>query len=188
MAANVYLSRGQPQDAGMVTYRNQKIAAYGGDTFRAPYSISEQLNANCCPPTAKDNHGAASDYGDSRLDTASQAGANINSVTYLQEFKAGAAICNNNTPATTAPQGIYLNTGVDIYVVDGVTYSTCCYAVREPNPVKGVQAYTNGCGYNQTPHAVTTCTTTTTGLDMIGYPTLYTAHTAAANTTCGSNN
>jgi hypothetical protein len=171
MAANVYLSRGQPQDAGMVTYRNQKIGAYGGDQFRAPYSTSEQLNANCCPPTAKDNHGAASDYGDSRLDTSSQAGATVNSSLYIQEWKAGAAICCNNTPATTPPQGIY--------------YSTCCYLEREPNPVKGVAAYTNGCGYNQTPHAVTTCTTTNTGLDMIGYPTIYTAHTAAANTQCG---
>ncbi len=171
MAANVYLSRGQPQDAGMVTYRNQKIGAAGG--FVAPYSQSNYVNANCCPPTARDNHGAASDYGDSRLDTASQAGGNVNSSLYIQEAKAGAAICCNNTPATTAPQGIY--------------YSTCCYLEREPNPVRGAQYYSTAttCGYNQTPHAVTICATTTTGLDMIGYPTIYTAHTAAANTSCG---
>jgi hypothetical protein len=134
LAAIQYLSRGQVQDAGMVTYRNAKIAAAGG--FVAPYSQSNYLNANCCPPTATTNHGAASDYGDSRLDTASQAGGVVNSAFYVQDRRAGAAICCANVPATTPPAGI--------------TYP-CCEEMSTINPGSRI---CNGGGYNQTPHFV----------------------------------
>lgn len=139
LAAIQYLSRGDPpagsKDAGMVTYRNAKIAAAGG--FVAPYSQSNYLNANCCPPTATTNHGAASGYGDSRLDTASQAGAVVNSAFYLQDRRAGAAICCANVPATEPPAGI--------------TY-TCCPQISTINPGRRICP---GGGYNQTPHFVT---------------------------------
>lgn len=139
LAAIQYLSRGDPpagsKDAGMITYRNAKIAAAGG--FVAPYSQSNYLNANCCPPTAQTNHGAASDYGDSRLDTSSQAGSVVNSAFYVQDRRAGAAICCANVPATTPPAGI--------------TYP-CCEQMSTINP--GYRICPGG-GYNQTPHFVT---------------------------------
>jgi hypothetical protein len=136
--ATVYLSRGQPQDSSMITRNNKFIAAAAG--FVAPLSASNIQPAPCtnCPAVPNPPSIAASDYGKSRLDTSSQASqGNYNEISYdsVMFRRAGAAICCNNTPATTPPQGIY--------------WSTCNCVSYPPS-----STYTPPCkpGYNQTPH------------------------------------
>lgn len=137
-AATVYISRGQPQDSSMITRNNKFIAAAAG--FVAPLSASNIQPAPCtnCSPVPPAPSIAASDYGKSRLDTSSQASVgNYAEISYdsVMFRRAGAAICCNNTPATTPPQGIY--------------WSTCACIQYPPSSM-----YTPPCkpGYNQTPH------------------------------------
>ena len=103
-AANLYAARQNPVDADIVTRNNRLKAA--AQAFVAPYNQTKYINAPCCPPIR--TGGAASDYGDSRLDEASFAGTAINTFTNVMDRRAGAAICCGPPSATVLPQGVRL--------------------------------------------------------------------------------
>ena len=117
-AATLYAARQNPVDADMVTRNNRLKAA--AQAFVAPYNQAKYINAPCCPPLR--TGGAASDYGDSRLDEASFAGTAINTFTNVMDRRAGAAICCGPPPATTLPQGVHL-------------YGDCCCASAPDAPI-----------------------------------------------------
>lgn len=104
VGANIYVARSNPVDADMVTRNNRLKAA--AQVFIAPYSLSNYMNGPCCPPLR--TVGAASDYGDSRLDEASFTGSGINTFTNVMDRRAGAAICCGPSAASIPPQGIQL--------------------------------------------------------------------------------
>lgn len=141
-AANQYLARNQAsagnalKDASMLTWRHKMMGSVGGSV--GAYNQSNYMNASCCP-SATDTLGAASIYGDSRLDTKSFTGMNTISYDSVQFRRAGQAICCNNTPATTPPLGISTNTCACITYPISSTYKGPCTP-----------------GYNQTPHFVST--------------------------------
>ena len=103
-AATLYAARQNPVDADMVTRNNRLKAA--SQAFVAPYNQAKYINAPCCPPLR--TGGAASDYGDSRLDEASFTGTAINTFTNVIDRRAGAAICCGPPPASILPQGVQL--------------------------------------------------------------------------------
>lgn len=134
MAAEIYLHRTKPQDAGMVTYKNEKIAAAG--YFKGSQDITKQMNPTCCSAATKDTLNAADSYSDTRLDIASFAGNNQISHGSRLAYMAGQAICCAAVPSS-APPGITVNACNCLGPIASATYTPAC----KP-------------GYNQTPRFV----------------------------------